>query len=157
MRAIYPGSFDPVTNGHLNIIQRAAKLCDVLIVAVLNNPSKITKFSAEERTAMLKEACQNIPNVEIKAFDGLLVDFAQKQNVKIIIKGTRSSADFEYELQMAQLNKELNPNIETFFMPADVNYSHISSSAVKTIADFGGDIGFMVPASVLKTQTDKTK
>jgi len=155
MRAIYAGSFDPVTNGHCDIIQRAARLCDELVVAVLSNPAKVTKFTAQERLDMLQEICKDMPNVTIAAFGGLLVDFAKQQNAKVIIRGVRSAADFEYEMQMAQLNKELDPDIETLFLPSDVGLTHISSSFVKEIADFGGNIGFMVPSTVLNKMFEK--
>ncbi|MCL2350834.1 MAG: pantetheine-phosphate adenylyltransferase [Defluviitaleaceae bacterium] len=144
MTAIYPGSFDPVTNGHLDIIKRSAKMTNKLIVAVLNNSAKKPMFDVAERVEMLRLVCKDIPNIEVAAFSGLLVDFAQKMGAQAIIKGIRGNSDFEYEYKMALLNKDLNHGIETIFMLSDIKYSHISSSAVKEIAILGGNIGFMV-------------
>jgi len=120
---VYPGSFDPVTNGHMDIIQRAAKLCDKLVVAVLVNSSKNPVFTLEERVDLLKCAVKGIDNVEIESFSGLLIDFMRKKNSKVIIKGLRAVSDFEYELQMALLNKNLDSDIETLFMMTNINYS----------------------------------
>lgn len=140
IRAIYPGSFDPVTLGHLDIIQRAARNCDELIVGVLNNKSKSPLFTVEERVAMLKDVVRNIPNVRIMAFSGLLVDFAREQGAHCIIRGLRAITDFEYELQMAQTNSILNKEIDTMFLTASNDYSYLSSTTVKEIASFGGAI-----------------
>ena len=148
IRAIYPGSFDPVTLGHLDIIQRAARNCDELIVGVLNNKSKSPLFTVEERVAMLKDVVRNIPNVRIMAFSGLLVDFAREQGAHCIIRGLRAITDFEYELQMAQTNSILNKEIDTMFLTASNDYSYLSSTAVKEIASFGGDIKQFVPREV---------
>ena len=148
IRAIYPGSFDPVTLGHLDIIQRAARNCDELIVGVLNNKSKSPLFSVEERVAMLKDVVRNIPNVRIMAFSGLLVDFAREQGAHCIIRGLRAITDFEYELQMAQTNSILNKEIDTMFLTASNDYSYLSSTTVKEIASFGGDIKQFVPREV---------
>lgn len=148
IRAIYPGSFDPVTLGHLDIIQRAARNCDELIVGVLNNKSKSPLFTVEERVAMLKDVVRNIPNVRIMAFSGLLVDFARKQGAHCIIRGLRAITDFEYELQMAQTNSILNKEIDTMFLTASNDYSYLSSTTVKEIASFGGDIKQFVPREV---------
>ena len=148
IRAIYPGSFDPVTLGHLDIIQRAARNCDELIVGVLNNKSKSPLFTVEERVAMLKEVVRNIPNVRIMAFSGLLVDFAREQGAHCIIRGLRAITDFEYELQMAQTNSILNKEIDTMFLTASNDYSYLSSTTVKEIASFGGDIKQFVPREV---------
>ena len=147
-RAIYPGSFDPVTLGHLDIIQRAARNCDELIVGVLNNKSKSPLFTVEERVAMLKDVVRNIPNVRIMAFSGLLVDFAREQGAHCIIRGLRAITDFEYELQMAQTNSILNKEIDTMFLTASNDYSYLSSTTVKEIASFGGDIKQFVPREV---------
>ena len=148
IRAIYPGSFDPVTLGHLDIIQRAARNCDELIVGVLNNKSKSPLFTVEERVSMLKDVVRNIPNVRIMAFSGLLVDFAREQGAHCIIRGLRAITDFEYELQMAQTNSILNKEIDTMFLTASNDYSYLSSTTVKEIASFGGDIKQFVPREV---------
>lgn len=148
IRAIYPGSFDPVTLGHLDIIQRAARNCDELIVGVLNNKSKSPLFTVEERVAMLKDVVRNIPNVRIMAFSGLLVDFAREQGAHCIIRGLRAITDFEYELQMAQTNSILNKEIDSMFLTASNDYSYLSSTTVKEIASFGGDIKQFVPREV---------
>ena len=148
IREIYPGSFDPVTLGHLDIIQRAARNCDELIVGVLNNKSKSPLFTVEERVAMLKDVVRNIPNVRIMAFSGLLVDFAREQGAHCIIRGLRAITDFEYELQMAQTNSILNKEIDTMFLTASNDYSYLSSTTVKEIASFGGDIKQFVPREV---------
>ena len=148
IRAIYPGSFDPVTLGHLDIIQRAARNCDELIVGVLNNKANSPLFTVEERVAMLKDVVRNIPNVRIMAFSGLLVDFAREQGAHCIIRGLRAITDFEYELQMAQTNSILNKEIDTMFLTASNDYSYLSSTTVKEIASFGGDIKQFVPREV---------
>ena len=148
IRAIYPGSFDPVTLGHLDIIQRAARNCDELIVGVLNNKSKSPLFTVEERVAMLKDVVRNIPNVRIMAFSGLLVDFAREQEAHCIIRGLRAITDFEYELQMAQTNSILNKEIDTMFLTASNEHAYLSSTTVKEIASFGGDIKQFVPREV---------
>lgn len=147
--AIYPGSFDPVTKGHLDIIERAAKISDKLIVAVLMNSSKSPLFSVEERVNMLKEVTRHIDNVEIMSFSGLLVDFANQMNASIIIRGLRAITDFEYELQMAQTNHILNENIDTVFLTSNIDYSYLSSSTVKEIASLGGDVSKFVPEYVI--------
>lgn len=146
---IYPGSFDPVTNGHLDIIERASKICDKLIVAVLINHSKNPLFTIDERVDLLKrviEPCGN--NIEIKCFSGLLVDFVKDCKANVIIKGLRAVSDFEYELQMALLNKKQSPEIETLFMMSNINYSFLSSSMVKELAMYGGDISELVPECI---------
>lgn len=142
---IYPGSFDPVTNGHIDIIHRSSMLCDKLIVAVGNNINKKYSFSLEERVELLNIALKDCPYIEVAGFSGLLADFVREKGVRIIIKGLRAVSDFEYEFQMALLNKKLNPNIETLFMMSNVNYTYLSSSAVKELARNGGDIGGLVP------------
>ena len=148
IRAIYPGSFDPVTNGHLDIIRRAAQVFDTVIVGVLNNVSKKSFFSVEERVDMLQEVTRDLPNVEVKAFNGLLVDFSEEMQAHVIVRGIRAVSDFEYELMMAQTNKQLNENVETMFFATSAAYSYISSSSIREIAAFGGDIRNMVPESV---------
>jgi len=146
---VYPGSFDPVTNGHLDIIERASKICDKLIVAVLVNRNKSPVFSLEERVAFLKEVLNGKPNIEIAAFSGLLVDFMKKNGATTIIKGLRAVSDFEYEFQMALLNKHIDNNIETLFMMTGINYSYLSSSAVRELASHGGNIKGLVPDIII--------
>ena len=155
MIAVYPGSFDPVTFGHLDIITRAANVVDTLIVAVLNNSSKSPLFSVDERKQMLAQVCGHIPNVQIEAFSGLLVDFAQNKNANTIIRGLRAITDFEIELQMAQANKTLSPDIETLFICADAKFSFLSSSIVKEIAILGGDISSMAAEPIITKMHDK--
>jgi len=146
--AIYPGSFDPITYGHLDIIERSSKFFDSLIVAVLSNPQKKPLFTTEERIAMIRDSVKHIPNVEVESFQGLLVDFAGIKKARIIIKGLRAVSDFEYELQMALMNKKLNDYVETFFMMTSAKYSYLSSSVVKEVASFGGCVRNLVPAMV---------
>lgn len=143
--AVYPGSFDPLTNGHLNIIKRASKLYDKVIVGVLDNSNKKPIFTATERKEMIDLAIKDIENVSCDAFSGLLVDFAKQNNATVIIKGLRTVADFEYEFQIALLNKALNPEYETVFMMTDSKYSYISSSVVKEVAKYQGALEDFVP------------
>ena len=157
LRAIYPGSFDPVTLGHMDIIRRSAAITEELIVGVLQNKSKIPLFSVEERVRMLKEVTKEIKNVKIVPFEGLLIDFAREVEAKVIVRGLRVVTDFEYELQRAQTNHKLNPEIETLFMTTGLDYSYLSSSVVREIAAFGGDISQFVPESVIKQVTEKIK
>lgn len=146
---ICPGSFDPVTLGHIDIISRAAKMFDNVIVAVLVNPSKDNaSFNIDERIELLMEAAKHIENVEITSFNGLLADFARERNVNSIVKGLRAVSDFEYEFQMALTNKMLNPQLETIFLTAEAKYMYLSSSMVKQVASFGGDIKDFVPDCV---------
>lgn len=142
---VYPGSFDPVTRGHMDIIDRASALCDRLIVAVLNNSAKTPAFSMDERIALLRMAIGNRPNVEIRSFNGLLVHFMEEVGATTIVKGLRAMSDFEYEMQMALVNKHVNPAIETLFMMADAQYSFLSSSAVRELARHGGSVDDFVP------------
>ena len=146
--AIYPGSFDPVTKGHLDIIDRASKVTDNLIVAVLNNGAKNSLFSVEERVKMLEEETAHLNNVTVKSFAGLLVDFAAECNANMIIRGLRAITDFEYELQMAQTNRILNHKVDTFFLTAGLEYAYLSSSTVKEVANFGGDLSAFVTPKV---------
>ncbi|MGJ7044530.1 pantetheine-phosphate adenylyltransferase [Thermoanaerobacterium thermosulfurigenes] len=155
--AVYPGSFDPVTNGHLDVIKRAAKVFDKLIVAVLVNPSKTPMFSLEERVEMLKEVTADIENVEIDSFSGLLIEYLEKVNSKIIVKGLRMVSDFEYEFQMALINKKLNPEVETIFFMTSNKYGYLSSSIVKEVARFGGCLSDLVPDSVIEKILQKIK
>lgn len=152
-KAIYPGSFDPVTLGHLDIIERSSKLVDKLIVGVLRNNTKSPLFSVEERVNMLKEVTCNLANVEVMSFSGLLVDFAREQEVSIIVRGLRAVTDFEYELQMSQTNRIVNPDVDTIFLNTNLKYAYLSSSIVKEIARYGGDISNFVPPCII----DKVK
>lgn len=154
---IYPGSFDPVTNGHIDIIRRSAKLVDILIVAILQNSSKNALFSVEERMELLQASCKDIKNLKIQFFSGLLIDFAKEQNANLIIRGLRALTDFEYEFQMAQMNKHLNLDIETIFLVTNVKYSFLSSSAIKEVAQFGGDVSNFVPPIVATKTLEKYK
>ena len=147
--AIYPGSFDPVTNGHLDIITRASKMFDKLIVVVLINPLKASSFSIPQRCEFLRQTTKDIPNVEIASYDGLLADyFNQRDDVDVIVKGLRATSDFEYEFQMAHTNKDLNPKAETVFIPASLNTTFVSSSMVKQVAMFGGDLSKYLPSCI---------
>lgn len=152
--AVYPGSFDPPTNGHMDIIERAANINERLIVGVLDNPSKRPLFSVKERVDFLKELTKGIDNVEIQAFSGLLVDFCSDVGAKIVIRGLRAVTDFEYEFQMALTNKTMSPELETLFMPTSTDYVWISSSIVKEVAMFGGEFAGMVP-KLIKYALDK--
>lgn len=156
-RAIYPGSFDPVTLGHLDIIKRASKIVDELIVSVLNNNLKSPLFSVEKRVKMLEEVVKDIPNVKVMSFEGLLVDFAKSVDAQIIVRGLRAVTDFEYELQMSQTNMVLNNNIDTIFFTTSLDYAYLSSSTVKEAAYFGADISRFVPEPVIKQVYDKLK
>jgi len=146
---VYPGSFDPVTNGHMDIIERAAKLCDKLIVAVLKNRSKSPAFTMEERVSFLEQVLKGRDNIEVIPFSGLLVDFMRKHNATTVIKGLRAVSDFEYEFQMALLNKNLAPEVETLFMMTNIKYSYLSSSAVRELASYGGNIRDLVPEQIV--------
>ena len=146
--AVYPGSFDPVTNGHLNIIERTAKIVDKLIVAVAVDSKKFTLFSAQERTDMIKDATENLEKVEVQSFSGLLTDFVRKNKANIIIRGMRAISDFEHESQLALMNKSLAPEIETIFMVTCSKYSYLNSSIVKEIASLNGNISQLVPEMV---------
>lgn len=153
--AIYPGSFDPVTYGHLDIIKRASSLCEHLIVGVLNNSTKTPLFSVEERVNMLKEVTKDLPNVEIMSFSGLTVDFARKQGVQVIVRGLRAVTDFEYELALSQTNGVINPDVDTIFLNTRLEYAYLSSSMVKEIAMYGGDISKFVPEPIIPLMYDK--
>lgn len=155
MVVIYPGSFDPVTYGHIDIIDRCAHSFDKIIVSVLNNSSKKNMFSVEERISLLKKALEKYDNVEIDSFDGLLIDYVKNKNCSLIVRGLRAVSDFEYEMQMALVNKKLEENIETIYMVAQGKYSYLSSSIVKEVAMFGGDISCFVPKVVEKAIKEK--
>ncbi|KQX69291.1 pantetheine-phosphate adenylyltransferase [Paenibacillus sp. V4I3] len=146
--AVYPGSFDPVTHGHLDIIHRAAKVFDKLIVAVLNNTSKNPLFTLEERMELIRKVTKDLPNVEVDGFRDLMVNYMKARNVRLIVRGLRAVSDFEYELQMASTNHKLNPDVETFFMTSKPQFSYLSSSIVKEIAKFHGPVEDLVPAEV---------
>ncbi|MFH1361713.1 MAG: pantetheine-phosphate adenylyltransferase [bacterium] len=148
-KAIYPGSFDPVTNGHLDVIKRAAKLVDQVIVAVIRNPHKKPQFSLDERVKMLKEVLRGRKNIKIDSFDGLLVKYAKKVKATVIVRGLRAVSDFDYEFQMALTNRKMVPEIETIFFMTDYRYSYLSSSFVKEIAGLGGEIKDLVPAQIV--------
>ena len=148
--AIYPGSFDPTTNGHLDLIERGSRMFDTLIVAVLHNESKHALFTVEERMAMLREVVAHVPNVDVDCFDGLLVNYAAHRGAQAILRGIRAISDYEYELQMALMNRRLENSIETVFLMAGEANSFVSSRLVKEVAAFGGDITGLVPASVAK-------
>lgn len=138
--AIYPGSFDPITLGHYDIIERSSKIFDKLVVGVLNNSAKLPLFSVEKRVSMLKKETSMLPNVEVQSFDGLLIDFVRQNGADVIVRGLRAITDFEYELQLAQMNRVIAPEIDTIFLTTNLKYAYLSSSTVKEVARFGGDI-----------------
>jgi pantetheine-phosphate adenylyltransferase len=146
--AIYPGSFDPVTNGHLDLIERAAKIFKHLVVAVLRNTEKDPLFSLPERLEMLREVSAALPNVEVDSFDGLLTEYARKRKAQVLLRGIRAVSDYEYELQMAMINRRMEPDLETVFMVPAVQYSFVSSRLVREIARLGGPLDGLVPSSV---------
>ncbi len=148
--AVVPGSFDPITAGHMDIIRRISKLYDGVVVGVVVNPSKKPLFSLEDRVKMVREAIKDNEKIEVDSFDGLLVGFVKKHKARVIIRGLRAVSDFEREFQMAQLNRRLNPDIETMFVMASPEYAYLSSSAVKEIAQYGGDVSGLVPPNVAK-------
>lgn len=161
-RAVYPGSFDPITNGHLDIIERASRVFDEVIIVVLVNPSKKGLFDIDERVKLIQKCIHNFDNVRVESFDGLLVNFMEKVDARVIIKGLRAVSDFEYEFQMALMNNKLDPNIETVFMMTNAKYSYLSSSSIKQVAMFGGCIKDLVPdyvigdiMSKIRTEGDK--
>lgn len=153
--AICPGSFDPITNGHLDIIQRGAKIFDKVIVAIFNNQSKTPLFTVEERIELIEQSTKHLPNVTVDVSDGLLVDYAREQEAHAVLRGLRAVSDFEYEMQITSMNKKLEPDIETFFMMTNNQYSFLSSSIVKEIAKYHGNIGCLVPEPVHKALLDK--
>ena len=154
LTALCPGTFDPVTNGHIDIIERAAGRFDALVVGVLDNPSKEPLFGAEERVGMLKEAVHALGNVEVEAFTGLLVEYATRRGADVVVKGLRAVTDFEYEIQMAQMNHALS-GVETLFMTTAPQWSFLSSSLVKEVARFGGDVSGLVPPVVAERLREK--
>lgn len=157
MNAVYPGSFDPITNGHVDIIHRGLKIFERIVIAVLENPKKSSLFSTKEKVTIIKDIFHTQKNVEVKAFKGLLVDFTKNNNAKVVMRGLRAISDFEYEFQMALMNRKLDPEIETFFMVPSVNYSFLSSRLVKEICMLGGSITSLVPPVVEQKLIDKFK
>ena len=155
--AVYPGSFDPVTHGHMDIIRRSASVFDKLIVGVLRNKSKNPLFTVQDRVKMIQEVTSDIENVEVVDFDGLLIDFVHKVGAKAIVRGLRAVTDFEYELQMSLTNKVIAPDVETVFLTTNLQYSYLSSSIVKEIASYNGDISHFVDKRVEKAIQDKMK
>ncbi|CAB1243653.1 pantetheine-phosphate adenylyltransferase [Clostridium sp. MT-14] len=153
--AICPGSFDPITNGHLDIINRSAKVFDEVVVGVLINPEKKGLFNVDERVELIKKVVKNIPNVRVESFSGLLIDFMKKKHIKVIVKGLRAVSDFEYEFQMSVMNKKLDPDIETVFMMSSAMNSFLSSSSVKQVAMFGGCIKGLVPEEIIPDIIEK--
>ncbi|MBA2428033.1 MAG: pantetheine-phosphate adenylyltransferase [Actinobacteria bacterium] len=149
-KALCPGSFDPPTNGHIDVVERAARYFEGVVVAVIANPSKQSLFSAGERSDMLSASLAHVGNVEVASFDGLLVDFARSRNLTLVVKGLRAVSDFEYELQMAQMNATLEPGLDTMFMAAKPSWAFLSSSLVKEVARFGGSVEGLVPPAVGK-------
>ena len=149
-KAIYPGSFDPVTYGHIDIIKRAAAIFDELVVAVLVNPRKSSLFSVSERVNMIEESLKDMPNVTVTSYEGLLVDLAQKEGANAIVRGLRAITDFDYELQLAQTNSKLCHSVDTVFLTTALEYAYLSSSTVKEVALFGGDISKFVPERIAK-------
>lgn len=155
LTAVYPGSFDPVTSGHLDIVARSARVFDHLVVAVGKNSGKQPLFSVEERLEMLREVCAEWPNVRVDAFEGMLVHYAREQEARVLIKGLRAVSDFEYEFQMALANRQLAPDIETLFMMTSAEHLYLSSSVVKEIARLGGEVAALVPPSVERRLKEK--
>ena len=155
-RAVYPGSFDPVTFGHLDVIRRASEMFDLLVVSVLDNKAKTPLFSVEERVKILKEATKDIPNVQVDSFSGLLINYAAENGIHVAVRGLRAITDFEYELQIAQTNRKLSgEKLDTVFLTTSLEYAYLSSSSVKEIASFGGDISQCVPEFVAKLIYEK--
>lgn len=152
---IYPGSFDPITLGHLDIITRATKVVDKLIIGVLNNSAKNSLFTPEERVALIREVTKDIPNIEVDSFSGLLVDYAKMRKADVIVRGLRAVTDFEYELQIAQANHKANPEVDTIFFTTKVEYSYISSSIAKEFAFYGSDVSQIVPPLVIEKLNEK--
>jgi len=153
--AIYPGTFDPITNGHLSIVKRALKIFDKLIIAILINPHKVSLFSREERIGMIQEALKRESNVEVESFDGMLVDYAVKKKASVILRGLRALSDFEYEFQMALMNRKLNRDVQSLFLMTDYKWFYISSTIIKEAASLGGDISGLVPHNVCRMLKEK--
>lgn len=155
--AICPGSFDPITKGHVDIIERTSKLFDKVYAVVMVNPSKNPTFSTEERVEMIKKATSHIKNLEVEAYFGLIADYAREKNACTLVKGLRAVTDFEYEFQQALINKKLNPNLETLFMVTNQQHMYLSSTIVRQVANFGGDISMFVPQEIKQEVTEKMK
>jgi len=153
--AIYPGTFDPITNGHLSILKRGLNIFDKVIIAILINPQKLTLFSMEERIEMIQEALGNRDNVEVESFDGLLVDYAVKKKANVILRGLRALSDFEYEFQMALMNRKMNRDVQSIFLMTDYKWFYISSTIIKEAASLGGDISGLVPPNVCTKLKEK--
>ena len=153
--AIYPGFFDPITNGHLSIVKRGLEIFDKLIISILNNPQKVPLFSIEERISMIKQALQNEPNIEVDTFDGLLVDYVVEKQSNIILRGIRALSDFEFEFQMALMNRKLNRDVQSVFLMTDYKWFYISSTIIKEASSFGGDISGLVPEFVNEKLKEK--
>lgn len=157
VKAIYPGSFDPLTNGHLDLIARAAKIFDHLVVSILRNSQKNPLFTVEERVAMLSEGIAEFPNVSVATFEGLLVDFAREQRAHAVVRGIRAISDYEYEFQMALMNRRLSPDVETIFLMPDAKYSFVSSRLVKEVFRLGGSVDGLVPKFVVERMKEKNR
>lgn len=153
--AVYPGTFDPITYGHIDLVHRAAKCFDRLVIAVAQHPHKHTLFSMEERVELVRQSLPDVPNLEVDQFDGLLVDYVQTKGARVIVRGQRAFSDFEYEFQMALTNRKLAPNVETLFLMPKEEYSYVSSSLVREVAALKGDIQHFVPAPVVRALRDK--
>ncbi|MBI2609437.1 MAG: pantetheine-phosphate adenylyltransferase [Deltaproteobacteria bacterium] len=153
--AVFPGSFDPITNGHLNLIERASALFDKLIILIAESPDKKTLFTVQERTEMIEKVCEKFTHVEVDSTSGLLVNYAQKKGACVVVRGLRATSDFEYEFQMASMNKKLNPKIETFFMMTGEKYFYISSRTIKEVVSLGGSIDSFVPQIVAQKLKEK--
>lgn len=157
VKAIYPGTFDPITNGHIDILLRSLRIFDHIVVGIGPNPKKTALFSLEERISMIQESIKGIPDVSVEIFDGLLVDFAKKHNARAIIRGLRAVSDFEYEFQMALMNRKLDNEIETVFLMPSEEYSYLTSSIIKVVGSFGGDVSSLVPKHVYDKLKEKFK
>lgn len=156
-KAIFAGSFDPITNGHLDLIERASKLFDELQIGVLYNPNKKGLFTFEERVKLIEDCTNHIDNIKVVSFDGLLVDYCEQNNIQTLVRGIRNSADVEYELQMAHMNRELNSNIETIILPTTTKYSYVSSSLIKELLKFDANIENLVPKVIVEELKKKSK
>lgn len=153
--AIYPGTFDPITNGHLSIVKRALKIFDRVVIAILHNPQKVPLFSIEERIAMIRQVLKSEPNVEVDAFEGLLVDYAVSKNTNVILRGLRALSDFEYEFQLALMNRKLNREVQSIFLMTDYKWFYTSSTIIKEAASLGGDVSGLVPHIVFRKLKEK--
>ena len=156
--AIYPGSFDPITKGHLNIIERAAKIFDVVVVCVMvNSDKKNPLFSLEERLRLIDKVIKDLPNVRVETFSGLIAEYAKRHEPAVIVKGLRAVSDFESEFQMALINRKINPNLDTFFLTASEQYTYLSSSVVKELARYGADLSGLLPEQIIEDVLEKTR